>query len=65
MSLISARGISPILGNCVFAAEGAKIIGDVKIGDKVIFAKYSGQTVKLDGKELLVMREDDIFGVIA
>lgn len=36
----------------------------VKVGDKVIFGKYSGQTVKVDGNELLVMREDDIMGVV-
>lgn len=37
---------------------------DVKVGDKIIFGKYSGQTVKVDGEELLVMREEDIFGVV-
>ncbi|MDF7676310.1 co-chaperone GroES [Neisseriaceae bacterium ESL0693] len=37
---------------------------DVKVGDKVIFGKYSGQTVKVDGEELLVMREEDIFGIV-
>ncbi|OAM26658.1 MULTISPECIES: co-chaperone GroES [Eikenella] len=37
---------------------------DVKVGDRVIFGKYSGQTVKADGEELLVMREEDIFGII-
>ena len=37
---------------------------DVKVGDKVIFGKYSGQTVKADGEELLVMREEDIFGIV-
>lgn len=37
---------------------------DVKIGDKVIFGKYSGQTVKVDGDELQIMREDDIMGII-
>jgi chaperonin GroES len=37
---------------------------DVKPGDKVIFGKYSGQTVKVDGDELLVMREEDIMGVL-
>lgn len=37
----------------------------VNIGDKILFGKYSGQIVKLDGKELLVMREDDILAVIA
>jgi chaperonin GroES len=38
---------------------------DVKVGDRILFGKYSGSTVKLDGDELLVMREDDIMGVIA
>lgn len=37
---------------------------DLKIGDKVLFGKYSGTEVKIDGKELVVMREDDIMGVI-
>ena len=37
---------------------------DVKVGDKVLFGKYSGQTVKVKGEELLVMREEDIMGVI-
>jgi hypothetical protein len=34
------------------------------VGDRVLFGKYSGQTVKVDGEELLVMREEDIMGVI-
>jgi len=38
---------------------------DVKVGDKILFGKYSGQTVKLEGTEYLVMREEDIMGVIA
>jgi chaperonin GroES len=37
---------------------------DVKVGDRVLFGKYSGQTVKVHGDELLVMREEDIMGVI-
>ena len=37
---------------------------DVKVGDRVLFGKYSGQTVKVKGDELLVMREEDIMGVI-
>jgi len=37
---------------------------DVKIGDKVLFGKYSGNEVKVDGDEFLVMREEDIIGVI-
>ena len=37
---------------------------DVKVGDRVLFGKYSGSSVKVDGDELLVMREEDIMGVI-
>jgi len=37
---------------------------DVKVGDKILFGKYSGTEVKVGGEELLVMREDDIMGVI-
>ena len=36
----------------------------VKVGDKVLFGKYSGQTVKVDGDEILVMREEDIMAVV-
>ena len=45
--------------------DSGKVIAlDVKPGDKVLFGKYSGQTVKVKGDELLVMREEDIMGVI-
>ena len=37
---------------------------DVKVGDKVLFGKYAGTEVKIDGEEHLIMREDDILGVI-
>ncbi len=37
---------------------------DVKVGDKVLFGKYAGNEVTIDGEDLLVMREDDIMGVI-
>ena len=37
---------------------------DVKVGDRVLFGKYAGQTVKVEGEELLVMREADIMGVL-
>jgi chaperonin GroES len=37
----------------------------VKVGDKVLFGKYSGSEVKVDGEDLIVMREDDIMGVLA
>jgi len=44
--------------------DGKLIPLDVKVGDRVLFGKYSGQTVKVKGDELLVMREEDIMGVI-
>ena len=44
--------------------SGKVIAMDVKVGDKVLFGKYAGQTVKVDGQELLVMREEDIMGVL-
>jgi chaperonin GroES len=37
---------------------------EVKVGDKVLFGKYSGNEVKLDGEELIVMREEDIMGIL-
>lgn len=53
-------------------AVGSGKIGDdgkvrpmnVKVGDKVLFGKYSGQAFKMDGQELLTMREDDIIGIV-
>jgi chaperonin GroES len=45
--------------------ESGKVIPlDVKVGDRVLFGKYAGQTVKVDGDELLVMREEDIMAVV-
>ena len=45
--------------------ESGKIIPmDVKVGDRVLFGKYAGQTVKVEGEELLVMREEDLMGVL-
>jgi chaperonin GroES len=44
--------------------DGARQRPDVKVGDLILFGKYSGQEIKLDGKEYLIMREDDVLGVI-
>jgi chaperonin GroES len=44
--------------------EGKLIPLDVKVGDKILFGKYSGTEVKLNGEEHLIMREDDILGVV-
>ncbi len=44
--------------------SGKLIPMDVKVGQRVLFGKYAGQTVKIDGDEVLVMREEDIMGVV-
>jgi chaperonin GroES len=44
--------------------EGKVIPLDVKAGDKILFGKYSGSEIKVDGEELLIMREEDILGVV-
>src|SRR5918997_6037238 len=44
--------------------DGSRIALDVKEGDRVLFGKYSGSEIKIDGEEYLIMREDEILGVI-
>ena len=44
--------------------DGKLLPLDVKVGDKILFGKYAGTEIKLDGKEFLMMREDDVLGVI-
>jgi chaperonin GroES len=53
------------VGNGKVGDDGKVRALDVKVGDRILFGKYSGQSVKVDGEELLVMREDDIMAVIA
>jgi chaperonin GroES len=48
-----------------YKEDGTRQALDVKTGDRVLFGKYSGSEIKLDGEELLIMREDEILGVIA
>ncbi len=52
------------VGNGKITDSGKVIPLDVKVGDKVLFGKYSGTEVKVGGEEVLVMREEDIMGVI-
>jgi chaperonin GroES len=52
------------VGKGKVADDGKLIKLDVKEGDKVLFSKYGGTEVKIDGQEYLIMREDDILGVI-
>ncbi|MBI2961823.1 MAG: co-chaperone GroES [Betaproteobacteria bacterium] len=53
------------IGNGKILEDGKIRPLDVKVGDRVLFGKYSGSTVKMEGTEYLVMREDDIMGVVA
>ena len=52
------------VGNGKVGDDGKVRALGVKVGDKVLFGKYSGQSVKVDGEELLVMREEDIMAVV-
>ena len=60
----------PVQGEVVSVGNGKQLESgevrplDVKVGDKVLFGKYSGTEVKISGEEVLVMREEDIMGVI-
>lgn len=55
---VIAVGTGKVLEN------GTKLPMDVKVGDKILFGKYAGTEIKIEGEELLMMREDDILGVI-
>lgn len=52
------------VGNGKILEDGKVRALDVKVGDKVLFGKYSGTEVKVDGQELLVMREEDLMAVL-
>ncbi|MBL1292852.1 MAG: co-chaperone GroES [Thiotrichales bacterium] len=59
-----AQGEVLAVGKGMILENGDVRAMDVKVGDKVMFGKYSGNEVKVDGEELLVMKEEDIMGVI-
>jgi chaperonin GroES len=52
------------VGEGKYRTDGVRQSLDVRAGDRVLFGKYSGSEIKLDGEELLIMREDDIFGIV-
>ena len=60
----------PMQGEIVAAGPGARneqgaiVALDVKAGDKILFGKWSGTEVKIDGEELLIMKESDIMGIV-
>jgi len=60
----------PMEGKIIAVGKGKKLEDgkvsalDVKVGDKVLFSKYAGTDIKMDGEDYLIMREDDVLGII-
>ena len=52
------------VGNGKSKDDGKRVPLDVKSGDTILFGKYSGQEIKLDGEEYLIMREEEVLGVV-
>ena len=52
------------VGNGKLLDNGQRIAIDLKAGDKILFGKYAGTEIKLDGDEYLILREDDVLGVV-
>jgi len=59
-----AEGKIIAVGNGKLNDAGKRVAVEVKVGDRVLFSKYGGTDVKLDGEDYLIMREDDILGVV-
>jgi chaperonin GroES len=59
-----AEGKVIAVGNGKVGEDGKKIPLDIKKGDRILFGKYSGSEVKIEGDEYLIMREDDVLGII-
>ena len=57
------EGTVVAVGNGKVLANGKQVALDVKVGDRVLFGKYSGTEVKIDGEERLIVREDDVLAV--
>ena len=52
------------VGNGKILDNGTKVPMDVKVGDRILFGKYSGSEIKIDGEEYLIMREDDVLAIL-
>lgn len=59
-----SEGAVVAVGSGKLLKDGSTKAPEVKIGDKVLFGKYSGTEVKIDGEEHLILREDDLLGVV-
>jgi chaperonin GroES len=53
------------VGNGKILENGTKIALDVKVGDKILFGKYTGSDIKIDGEDVLILREDEVLAVLA
>jgi chaperonin GroES len=59
-----AEGKVTAVGNGKLGEDGKRIAMEIKKGDRILFGKYSGTEVKVDGQEYLIMREEDVLGII-
>jgi chaperonin GroES len=59
-----AEGKVVAVGNGKVGDDGNRVALEIKVGDRILFGKYSGTEVKIEGEEYLIMREDDVLGVI-
>ncbi|KJS28496.1 MAG: molecular chaperone GroES [Desulfatitalea sp. BRH_c12] len=59
-----AEGKVVAVGNGKLGDDGKRVPLEIKTGDRILFGKYSGTEVKIEGEEYLIMREDDVLGVI-
>ena len=53
------------VGNGKILENGTKVAMDVKVGDKILFGKYSGTEIKIEGEDVLILREDEVLAVLA
>jgi chaperonin GroES len=58
------EGVVIAAGSGIRKEDGTLIALDVKVGDRILFGKYAGTEIKIDGDEYLMMKEDDILGII-
>jgi len=59
-----AEGVVTAVGIGKIGEDGKRIALEIKKGDKILFSKYGGTEVKIEGEEFLIMREDDVLGII-
>ena len=52
------------VGPGVLNKDGNRNVLDVKVGDKILFSKYSGDEVKIDGQDLIIIKEEDVIGIL-